>query len=264
MPLKYRYKTESEIPSDLKSFYVEKDGAWILDAQGVVDADHHRQFITNNSRMMAALGAANAEDAIAKLEKMKDIDPAKYAKLMKDADDAATAKLKSEGKLEELHAQQVEALKNANQKALEVLAGEKTVLQRRLESLLVDDAIIAACTKKGVKPEAMLDAKLRGKLVFRLEGETVVAKDGDKCLFDEKGEPLTIETWLSQRLANDCKHWALPNSGGGAGGGGAGGGAGADGGNPWQPGKTFNLTKQALIMKENPALAARLKAAAGV
>ena len=37
MPIKFRAKTKEEIPSQLQSLYVERDGAFVLDVEGAVD-----------------------------------------------------------------------------------------------------------------------------------------------------------------------------------------------------------------------------------
>ena len=33
MALKFKFKTKDEIPAELQSLYVERDGAWTLDAE---------------------------------------------------------------------------------------------------------------------------------------------------------------------------------------------------------------------------------------
>ena len=48
MPLKFKFKTREEIPAELQSLYIERDGAWTLDAEGVVDKSKHEEFRTNN------------------------------------------------------------------------------------------------------------------------------------------------------------------------------------------------------------------------
>ena len=46
MALKSRYATAAEIPADQKPFYVEKDGVFILDAEGVVEKGKLDEFNT--------------------------------------------------------------------------------------------------------------------------------------------------------------------------------------------------------------------------
>jgi hypothetical protein len=37
MALKFKHQTKAEIPAELQSLYVERDGAWCLDVDGAVD-----------------------------------------------------------------------------------------------------------------------------------------------------------------------------------------------------------------------------------
>ena len=48
MALKYKYATKQEIPAEQQSFYVERDGAWLLDADGVVSQAKLDEFRKNN------------------------------------------------------------------------------------------------------------------------------------------------------------------------------------------------------------------------
>ena len=48
MALKYKYATKQEIPAEHQSLYVERDGAWTLDADGIVDKSKHEEFRANN------------------------------------------------------------------------------------------------------------------------------------------------------------------------------------------------------------------------
>ena len=48
MALKFKYKTKDEIPAELQSLYVERDGAWTLDAEGVASQSKLDEFRQNN------------------------------------------------------------------------------------------------------------------------------------------------------------------------------------------------------------------------
>lgn len=259
MPLKYKYTDATQIPAEFKSLYVQRDNVWILDADGAADATQLQEFRDNNIALLKLTGETDITKAKEKLARLKDVDPVKYKELLDAAAEAEAKKLKDAGKIEELHRQQIEAKDAAHLKVVQAKDAENGALKKRLEILMVDDAIASACAKKGVSPEAMQDAKLRGKLIFQLDGDKVVAKEGDKLLFDDKAQPQTIEYWLDQRLAGDCKHWAMPNRGGGAGGSTQQQKSGAA--NPWST-KTFNRTLQAKMSRENPELAKSMQASA--
>ncbi len=48
MALKYKIKTREEIPAELQSLYVERDGGFVLDAEGVADKSKLDEFRTGN------------------------------------------------------------------------------------------------------------------------------------------------------------------------------------------------------------------------
>src|SRR5258706_16156278 len=52
MALKYKFKTREEIPAELQSLYIERDGAWTLDAEGVVEKSKLDEFRTSNVTLL--------------------------------------------------------------------------------------------------------------------------------------------------------------------------------------------------------------------
>ena len=52
MPLKYKFKTREEIPAEQQPFYVERDGAWTLDAEGIVEKTKLDEFRTTNVNLL--------------------------------------------------------------------------------------------------------------------------------------------------------------------------------------------------------------------
>ena len=48
MPLKFKYKTKDEIPTETQSLYVERDGGFVLDVEGAVEKSKLEEFRTNN------------------------------------------------------------------------------------------------------------------------------------------------------------------------------------------------------------------------
>ena len=48
MALKIKHQAKAEIPAELQSLYVERDGAWCLDVDGAVDRAKLEEFRGNN------------------------------------------------------------------------------------------------------------------------------------------------------------------------------------------------------------------------
>jgi hypothetical protein len=134
----------------------------------------------------------------------------------------------------------------------------------RLVTIQIDQGVVAAASKRGLRPTAIPDITARARNVFRLvngvptafeaDGQTVrVGKDGSTAM--------TLDEWVEQQVA-DAPHLFESNAGGGA----AGNGSGGAGGNrsvrnPFRK-ETWNLTEQMKLERTDPALAARLRAAA--
>src|SRR5947209_12634589 len=52
MSLKYKLKSKDEVPAEHQSLYVERDGAFVLDAEGVADKSKLDEFRTNNLALL--------------------------------------------------------------------------------------------------------------------------------------------------------------------------------------------------------------------
>ena len=50
--LKFKVKSKDEIPAGLETHYVERDGAWVLDADGVAEKSKLDEFRSTNVALM--------------------------------------------------------------------------------------------------------------------------------------------------------------------------------------------------------------------
>src|SRR5882762_7614543 len=55
MALKFRYKSKDEVPAEHLSLYVERDGGFVLDAEGGVEKAKLDEFRTNNVNLQKQL-----------------------------------------------------------------------------------------------------------------------------------------------------------------------------------------------------------------
>ena len=164
-----------------------------------------------------------------------------------------------------------EATETITAKIKEATSSSNVTVEKAQEALK-KAAFMASAVKAGVRKEALEDAyKLAdfSGIKVDLESMTVFPVNADGKQLTQDDKPVTGLDSLVETMVKE-KSW-LFGAGGAAGGGGSGqvgGGTnppGAGGGeaNPWKA-ETFNLTNQAKILQENPALAARLKQEAGV
>ena len=255
MALKYKYATKQEIPAEQQSLYVERDGAWLLDADGVVEKSKLDEFRTTNVALM------KERDDLAK--KFEGIDPDAVRQLAEDKRKLEEAQQLKAGEVEKV----IEArLKNARadwDKQHGVVVAERDTLHGRLSAIQIDQAVVNEATKRGLRPTAIPDITARARINFKLVNGVPQAfeADGQTARMGKDGtSPMTLAEWVDA-LVSDAPHLFEANAGSGA----AGSGGGAAGNrsvkNPFRK-ESFNLTEQMKIEKTNPALAARLKATA--
>jgi hypothetical protein len=247
MALKFKFKTREEIPAELQSLYVERDGAWTLDAEGVVEKSKHEEFRTNN------IALTN------QLKRFEGIDPDAVRQLAEENKSLRTATLSEDAK-REMEAQ-VKTAKSAFEKQLAAVAGERDTLTGRLTAIQIDQAVVTEATKRGLRATALPDITARARQSFKLVNGVPQAfeADGQTARMGKDG-PMTLAEWVDA-LVSDAPHLFEANAGGGAAGSGSGGAGNRSVKNPFRK-ESWNLTEQMKLQKSDPQLAARLKASA--
>jgi len=141
------------------------------------------------------------------------------------------------------------------------LASERDELATQLRTLLIDQAVVGEATKRGLRPTAIPDVTSRARALFRLVNGGPQIFDGDQVRPGKDGvSPMTLAEWVDG-LVGDAPHLFEANAGGGAAGSNSGGAGHRSVKNPWHK-DTLNITEQMKLQKSDPALAARLRAAA--
>ena len=247
MALKYKYPKREEIPAEQVNLYVEREGAFVLDAEGVVSQAKHEEFRTNN------IALAN------QLKRFEGIDPDAVRQLADENRSLRTATLSEDAKREmEL---QLKAAKAGFDKQLSTVTGDRDALHGRLTAIQIDQAVVNEATKRGLRATAIPDITSRARMTFKLVDGVPQAFDGEKSRTGKDAvSPMTLAEWVDA-LVSDAPHLFEANAGGGA----AGSGGGVTGNrsvrNPFRQ-ETWNVTEQMKIQKSDPQLAARLKASA--
>jgi hypothetical protein len=258
MALKFRYPSKDEIPAEHVSLYAERDGAWLLDVDGAVEKAKLEEFRATNVALM------KERDELK--QRYEGIDPDEVRKLAEEKRKLEEAQQLKAGEVEKVVEARLRAIKGDLDKKLANATGERDALNARLTAIQIDQAVVTEATKRGLRPTALPDITSRARNTFRLvngvpqaweaDGQTVrVGRDGVT--------PLSLAEWIDLQVS-EAPHLFESNAGGGAAGnpGGAGSGAGnRSGRNPFRK-ETWNLTEQMRLQKADPALAARLKAAA--
>ena len=238
------------IPAGLEQHYVERDGAFHLDVNGEGDSE----FRKNNIALMQQL----REQA----KRFEGIDPEAVRALMAEKAKLEEANALKAGELEKVVAGRIAPLKAE----LDKRAAAEAKAEARLAAVLIDQAIVAEATKRGLRASAMRDITARAKNTFRLVDGVpqAVESDGATIRMAKDGvSQLSIAEWMDTQVS-EAPHLFESNAGGGAAGNISGGGAVGGrvvGRNPFKM-ESRNLTEQMKLIRTDPALAKRLEAAA--
>ncbi len=258
MALKFKFKTKEEIPAEHVGLYVEREGSWILDAEGVVDKSKLDEFRSSNATL------TKERDDLKK--RFEGIDPDEVRRL---AEEKEKLELQAKGhKPEEIEKVVEGRLKNAKSewdKQFSAVTAERDALNARLTAIQIDQGVTTVATKRGLRPTAIPDITSRARGVFRLVNglPTAFETDGKTVRYGKDGiTPMTLDEWIDTQVS-EAPHLFESNSGSGAGALPQGGGSRPNGSmkNPFKR-ETWNLTEQMKLQKSDPGLAARLKAAA--
>lgn len=263
MAIKSRYKTEAEVPVELKTSYIKKQviengtpvDMWVLDVDGdMVPRDRFEEFRANNIDLKKQLDTLT--------EQFKGIEPAKVRELLKTQEDLEADKLVKAGKVDELVARRVTQAKADFDAKTTAAAAQIALMAAQLSEVQINQGVLLAGTKRGVRATATMDLINRARSVFSLnqDGKVIALdRDGKSIRYGSDGvTPLSVEEWVNLQVT-EAPHLFESNQGSGASGNGS-GGAGTVTKNPFAK-ETWNLTEQCIITRKDPALATRLAAA---
>jgi hypothetical protein len=257
MALKFKCKSKDEIPAGLEAHYVERDGAWVLDAEGAADKAKLEEFRSNNVALMKQLDEFKAS--------YEGIDPASVKNLLAEKARLEEAQQLKAGEIEKVVENRLKSAKAEWDKQFSAVTSERDTLSSRLVTIQIDQGVVATATKRGLRPTAIPDITSRARSVFRLVGgvPTAFEADGQTVRVGKDGaSAMNLEEWIETQVS-EALHLFESNAGSGAAGNGSGGVGGGNRSvrNPFRK-ESWNLTEQMKLQKTDPQLAARLKAAA--
>ena len=255
MALKFKFKSKDEIPAEQAGLYVERDGAFVLDAEGAVEKAKLDEFRSNNLTLQKQLAELT--------QRFEGIEPDQVKALMAEKQKLEEAKHLKEGEVEKLLESRTRSLKSDLEKQITGLATERDSLTARLVEIEINQGVTMAATKRGLRPSAIPDAVARARKVFQLVSgvPTAFEPDGKTVRYVRYGvTPLTLDEW-AEGLTTEAPHLFESSAGGGAVGNNS-GGVGSVRKNPFKRGPEWNLTEQMKLQKTDPKLAERLRAAA--
>ncbi|WP_029458240.1 hypothetical protein [Solidesulfovibrio alcoholivorans] len=169
MALKLVLDTLDGLEEGQKALYVEKDGKFHLDVDGLED--------TSGLKSALQKERDRARDFEKKLAGLKDLDPEEYARLKKEAEERATKQMEEKGEFDKLR-EKWRADQEKKEAEFKAKLAEKDALLRKLH---LDREVRDAALKAGVLPDDVEDVMHLTSPRFRMEedgGITVLGKDG--------------------------------------------------------------------------------------
>lgn len=260
------------LSDEIAGLYVEFDAGdgvmkFKLNVEGL---DHHPEIkalrtALNRQKDETRTAKTAATAAERRLEGLPDdFDAVKYEEMLATIDAKPGAKSEEEIRTEAAAAAK-KAAETKAQKDREPIEADRDRYRTRLEVLerdrVLNEALDAAKIEDPYKRRAAR-ALLKDDIhVVEQDGEFVaIAKHSD---IGDIPVAEHVNTWVQ---TDEGKTYVSPRGSEGGGSEGDAGHRDADpnNSNPWKPGKGFNVTRQALIMRTKPAEAERLKKEAGV
>jgi len=208
MALKYKITKLEEVNENVRGLYKAEGDGFVLDAEGVVPKERLDEFRTNNINLQQ------------QLEKLKDIDPVKYRELVDLQRQVEEGKLLKEGKIEEVVASRVGAMKTALEGERDTYKTRAEAAESQLSVLLIDSTIRTEALKLGVVTTALDDVVLRARTVYHMkDGAAVPHDDKGQVIYGKDGKsPMAMADWLTG-LKKTAPHLFASSQGGGAAGG---------------------------------------------
>ncbi|MGY2048904.1 hypothetical protein [Methylobacterium sp. JK268] len=276
MKIRKTYEIEDAIPSEVRDFYEERDGAWhlTLEVEGSASQDdvtrlngaltkerNDHRATKEKLRAFGDLDPARAREIVDRVSELGDWDEVqgKLHRLDDTNGDQGAAAIEQrvqkeiERRESAIKAPLEREIKQLRERA-EGAERERDETQGTLRGRTIADEVRAAAARAKVIDSALDDVLLYGDRIFEIaEDGTVQTKDGVGVT-----PGLKPEAWLSD-MKERRPHWWPTSQGAGSQGnrGGTGGGS-----NPFSA-EGWNMTEQGRLFREDPAKAERLAKAAG-
>jgi len=208
MGLKHTIVKLEDVAENVRPLYKQEGDKYVLDVEGVVPKERVDEFRNNNIQLQQAL------------EKLKGVDPVKYAELIQLDNEVKEGKLIKEGKLEEVVNLRVGQMKTTYETTINETKSALEIANSQLQLLMIDNQAKNEALKLGVRPEALDDIVLRARALFKLEKGVPVPKDdkGNVIYGKDGTTPQSMADW-TVGLKKTAPHLFQGSQGSGAGGG---------------------------------------------
>lgn len=235
MALKALYKTQEEIPTELRELYVQIGDDFVLDLEDKDFKSQLQEFRTNNidlTKQNRELSerAGEVEALREQIGKYQNIDPERAREAIEKLNSIEEKHLIDAGKLDEVVEQRlqqrIERMRADYEGQITALTASRDDLTKnadtyksRLAEVVIDNSLQQAISQvAAVRQGAMRDVLARGRESWRLDDDGApipFGPDGDVIYGKDGKQPITMEEW-AQGLVREANYLFEPNAGGGA------------------------------------------------
>ncbi len=210
MALRVSYAKKEDIPEALAALYVEEDGKWVLEVEGMVPSDDLAalrtkvdDFRTNNITLAEKLKAFDGKKVLTQ-EQVEEFD-----RLADQEQNIKDKKLIDAGKLDELLASRTEKMRSdfsaqitSLQESLVTTKEISAKHEGRLSSVLVESEVSKILSASGNRPiqGALSDIYSRAGATWKVnvEGKLEALNAKGEPIYGGEANPLTLDEWLVQ------------------------------------------------------------------
>lgn len=188
MAIKFKVDSVDGLDESVASMYSKhEDGSYYLDVEGAVSKDKLDEFRSNNIKLLK------------QLESFKDVDVDKYNDLLQKQIEMDKKKMIPVTKVDEMVLERVKTMQDDFEKDRTKLQEENGLLNRQLESLLIDSTVRREATSTKALDTAVEDILLRAKSVFKVVDGVAVPHDSKgEVVYGKNGkDPMSVNEWLT-------------------------------------------------------------------
>lgn len=199
MALEYTIDSETfaQLPDVIQAEYEQKDGAYYLQANGMVPKARLDEFRDNNIKLV------KQNDEYKKhIDEYGSLTPADIADLKAKAE-AGGGKVDDAQMKELVDAEVAKRVQKMNEEHNAALTAEQEARAKSdgmLSKLIIDTNVQTEALKAGVRETAVEDVLLRARSIFRVEDGRAVPYKGDEVVYGKDGQtPQSIGEWLADQ-----------------------------------------------------------------
>ena len=171
MALKFKYDSKEQVPVEHMPLYAERDGAFVLDVDGVADKSKLDEFRSSNVELI------KERDDLK--ERFKDIDPDEVRKLMAEKRRLEEEQQLKAGEFNKVLENKLNALKEHHGKELTAKSVALEAATKQLTAIQIDQAVVSEATQRGLRATALQDVTARAHSVFQLVNGVPTAYEAD-------------------------------------------------------------------------------------